>query len=106
MGLSSAGSAVSLIAMSPNTKGLFKRAVVQSGSATGAFTFSKDTLSWNREFAISVGCANDFQSFLDQNDQVVECMRNLDAQHIVEAYMKFENSSSPRFGLPVLSKLK
>lgn len=105
MGMSSGAVAVSLITMSPKTGGLFKQAVVQSGSATGSLTFSKDSISWNREFAISVGCASDFQSIPDEIDQIVECMRSLDSQRIVDAYVKFENNSPQLFGLAVLSKL-
>ncbi len=105
MGLSSGGIAVSLLAMSPKTKGLFKQAVMNSGSATSTATFKGDDLGRYRDFSISVGCTDRFQWSSGQYDQIVECMRNLDPLKLVNGYLQFENSLTLQAGgLPILSK--
>lgn len=75
----SAGSiAVGLFCISPMTKGLFKRAIMESGSPASGLLFDDNTTSVevSQELAGALGCSNTPVDFIAFPDKVVDCMRS------------------------------
>ncbi|KAH8394279.1 hypothetical protein KR215_001114 [Drosophila sulfurigaster] len=82
MGMSAGSMAVSLHLASPLSKGLFHRAIMMSGSATNHFSIHNEF--WSRLLARQVACPM-YNTF-----DMVECLRNVTWQRIVEVCSQWE----------------
>ncbi|XP_064379864.1 bile salt-activated lipase-like [Dromaius novaehollandiae] len=77
----SAGSvSVSLQILSPYNKGLFKRAISQSGVSLCSWAIQKDPLSWARKIAQNVGCP------ISNTTALANCLRVTDPEALTLAY--------------------
>ncbi|GFV92734.1 acetylcholinesterase-1 [Trichonephila clavipes] len=95
----SAGSiAISLLCVSPLTKGLFSRAILESGTAI----FLKDNqlqpnLKLSQRLAKAVGCATDDNTIEDDPETVVGCMREKNATELAYVLWSFNPTSARSF---------
>ncbi|NXE46274.1 CEL lipase, partial [Casuarius casuarius] len=77
----SAGSvSVSLQVLSPYNKGLFKRAISQSGVSLCSWAIQKDPLSWAQKIAQNVGCP------ISNTTALANCLRVTDPKALTLAY--------------------
>lgn len=84
-GESSGAGSVSLMTMSPLTKGLFQRAIIESGSALSSWSSLKPGYSisakvFARLIATRVGCMH-----LDDTIKLLHCLQNIDADALLNA---------------------
>ena len=88
-GGSTGASSVSLLALSPLTKGLFSRVIAQSGSALNFWTIQQTNKTQAEAFATALGC-NDLKT-------VTECLRKKTVQDILK-WQNAHMSSSTLMG--------
>ncbi|XP_033981816.1 bile salt-activated lipase-like [Trematomus bernacchii] len=69
-GNSAGGASVSLQTLSPHNKGLFKRAISQSGVAVSPWTINKDPRLYAVEVALKVNCPTD--------EHMASCLKEID----------------------------
>lgn len=87
-GESAGGFSVGLQAIAPINKGLFKRAILQSGAALSGYTMGIATRTLSKEAANIVGCE-------ERNmDRLLVCMKNASAEDL---YMAFNYLQSQIF---------
>ncbi|XP_010210758.1 PREDICTED: bile salt-activated lipase [Tinamus guttatus] len=79
-GESAGGASASLQMLSPYNKGLFKRAISQSGVGLCSWAIQKDPLPWAQKIAESVGCSTDNTAVL------ANCLRATDPKTLTMAY--------------------
>ncbi|XP_036607804.1 bile salt-activated lipase [Trichosurus vulpecula] len=79
-GESAGGASVSLQTLSPHSKGLFKRAISQSGVALSPWVIQKDPLFWAKSIASKVGCP------LDDTARMANCFKITDPRALTLAY--------------------
>ncbi|KAH9368407.1 hypothetical protein HPB48_012663 [Haemaphysalis longicornis] len=85
-GESAGGIAIGLHAASPHSRGLFKRAFMQSGTPLSSiFWIHHSTISATRNIAGALGCYNDTQFLRDQAREVVACLKKIDGKDIMDA---------------------
>lgn len=108
-GQSAGAISVSLHMISPLSKNLFRRAILQSGSAFHPiYTDSNDNLLKSSQAVAKIsGCANDSEPLKNEPEVVVECMRRLPANVFSDTDLLFIRKGGiliPRVGdefLPV-----
>ncbi|KAI9527545.1 hypothetical protein NQZ68_029646 [Dissostichus eleginoides] len=69
-GESAGGASVSLQTLSPHNKGLFKRAIAQSGVALSPWTINKNPRQYAVEVALAVNCSTD--------ERMASCLKEID----------------------------
>ncbi|GFU24529.1 acetylcholinesterase-1 [Nephila pilipes] len=95
----SAGSiAISLLCVSPLSKGLFSKAIMESGTAI----FLKDNqkqpnVNLSQRLAKAVGCATDSKTIKDDPESVVSCLRGKDATDLAYVLWSFNPTSARSF---------
>lgn len=95
MGHSSGGFTVSLLSVSPRTRGLFHQGVMMSGNAVDDGVLQND-LTLYRRVASAVGCANETkQPWRDWAEDrrrraVVDCMRKVDMDTLGKTYLNMK----------------
>ncbi|KAI9527546.1 hypothetical protein NQZ68_029647 [Dissostichus eleginoides] len=85
-GESAGGASVSLQTLSPHNKGLFKRAIAQSGVALSPWTINKNPRQYAEEVALKVNCPTD--------ERMASCLKEIDPALLTLAG-SFNLSSSP-----------
>ncbi|GBM49435.1 Acetylcholinesterase-1 [Araneus ventricosus] len=95
----SAGSiAISLLCTSPLTKGLFSKAILQSG--TGILLKSNQlepNLALSQRLAEAVGCATEDKTIENDSESVVDCLRSKNATHLARVLWSFNPTSARSF---------
>ncbi|PRD33743.1 UNVERIFIED_CONTAM: Acetylcholinesterase-1 [Trichonephila clavipes] len=104
----SAGSiAISLLCVSPLTKGLFSKAIMESGSAIFLMDNQlQPNLNLSQRLAKSVGCASDNKTIQDDPESVVSCVREKNATYLAYVLWSFNPTSArsffPQYGDEIL----
>jgi carboxylesterase type B len=80
-GESSGAVSVHMHMISPLSRGLFHRAISQSGTATRRYVLTDDLLGQARHLARRVGCAGDGDS-----REVVDCLKSVSAVRIAAVH--------------------
>ncbi|XP_033923187.1 bile salt-activated lipase [Melopsittacus undulatus] len=89
-GESAGGVSVSLQMLSPKNKGLFRRAISQSGVGLCSWAIQKNPLTWAKKLGQSVGCPT------DNTTALANCLRISNPKSLTLAYhMQLINLSSP-----------
>ncbi|XP_069626922.1 bile salt-activated lipase isoform X2 [Haliaeetus albicilla] len=89
-GESAGAVSVSLQMLSPKNKGLFKRAITQSGVGLCSWAIQNDPLSWAKKIAQHVGCP------IDNTTTLANCLRVSDPKAVTLAYhLQLTNLPSP-----------
>uniref|UniRef100_A0A671YUN9 Carboxylic ester hydrolase n=1 Tax=Sparus aurata TaxID=8175 RepID=A0A671YUN9_SPAAU len=84
-GESAGGASVSYQTLSPHNKGLFKRAISQSGVAFCPWAMSSKPRTISEQVAVKVGCPTD--------DRMVACLKSTDVKTLVMAAPSMEKGS-------------
>ncbi|GAA6216062.1 bile salt-activated lipase-like [Lates japonicus] len=84
-GESAGGASVSFQTLTPHNKGLFKRAISQSGVAFCPWAFSRNPRKVAEEVAVKVGCPTD--------DRMVACLKSADAGTLTMASPRIQQGS-------------
>ncbi|XP_018548600.2 LOW QUALITY PROTEIN: bile salt-activated lipase-like [Lates calcarifer] len=84
-GESAGGASVSFQTLTPHNKGLFKRAISQSGVAFCPWAFSRNPRKVAEEVAVKVGCPTD--------DRMVACLKSTDAGTLTMASPRIQQGS-------------
>ncbi|NXI19177.1 CEL lipase, partial [Irena cyanogastra] len=79
-GESAGAVSVSLQTLSPKNKGLFKRAISQSGVGVCSWAIQRDPLLWAKKLGEKVGCSTDNTTVL------ANCLRSSDPEKLTLAY--------------------
>ncbi|KAM4889736.1 bile salt-activated lipase-like isoform 1-T4 [Sylvia borin] len=79
-GESAGATSVSLQTLSPKNKGLFKRAISQSGVGVCSWAIQRDPLLWAKKLGAKVGCPTDNTTVL------ASCLRSSDPKALTLAY--------------------
>ncbi|NXA77103.1 CEL lipase, partial [Thryothorus ludovicianus] len=79
-GESAGAASVSLQTLSPKNKGLFKRAISQSGVGLCSWAIQRDPLVWAKKLGQKVGCSTDNTTIL------ANCLRSSDPKTLTLAY--------------------
>ncbi|NXN89005.1 CEL lipase, partial [Bombycilla garrulus] len=89
-GESAGAVSVSLQTLSPKNKGLFKRAISQSGVGLCSWAIQRDPLLWAKKLGKKLGCSTDNTTIL------ADCLRNSDPKSLTLAYhLKLFNLPMP-----------
>ncbi|NXK72514.1 CEL lipase, partial [Amazona guildingii] len=89
-GESAGAVSVSLQMLSPKNKGLFRRAISQSGVGLCSWAIQKNPLTWAKKLGQSVGCPT------DNTTALANCLRISNPKSLTLAYhMQLNNLSSP-----------
>uniref|UniRef100_A0A3B4XPL9 Carboxylic ester hydrolase n=1 Tax=Seriola lalandi dorsalis TaxID=1841481 RepID=A0A3B4XPL9_SERLL len=94
-GESAGGASVSFQTLSPHNKGLFKRAISQSGVAFCPWAFNRNPRKVIEEVAVNVGCPTD--------DRMVACLKSTDAETLTMAFPRIQQGSPDYPGVNQLS---
>ncbi|XP_049525754.1 acetylcholinesterase-1 [Dermacentor silvarum] len=85
-GQSAGGASAGFHAVSPHSKGLFKRLIMQSGTpALTILNVSHRRAARMSAVADAVGCFDHKRSLMEQVDDVLSCMKRVDARKILDA---------------------
>ncbi|XP_075573250.1 bile salt-activated lipase [Pelecanus crispus] len=79
-GESAGAASVSLQTLSPKSKGLFKRAISQSGVGLCSWAIQKDPLAWAKKLGQKVGCP------IDNTTALADCLRVSNPKTLTLAY--------------------
>ncbi|XP_064250092.1 bile salt-activated lipase-like [Passer domesticus] len=79
-GESAGAASVSLQTLSPKNKGLFKRAISQSGVGLCSWAIQRDPLVWAKKLGEKVGCSTDNTTVL------ANCLRHADPKELTLSY--------------------
>lgn len=74
-GHSAGGIATGMMCVSPVTRGLFKRIIMQSGAPTNLDGEEDRSFETSQKVAVAVGCADEENSLKRNARKVVECLR-------------------------------
>nr|UXX52857.1 carboxylesterase 1 [Pardosa astrigera] len=99
-GESSGSIAVGLLCVSPLTKGLFHRVIMQSSSP--AYLLAENNtanIAMSQQLAKAIGCADDCTTIQSDPETVVGCLRDEDAFVLARTFSSF-NPTSTRSFLP------
>ncbi|RWS06725.1 Neuroligin-4: X-linked-like protein, partial [Dinothrombium tinctorium] len=72
MGQGYGAACVNLLMLSPMAKGLFHRAIMQSGSALSPWAMASDSIKYSKQLAKSIGCPDVWE----RNSPIVDCLRS------------------------------
>lgn len=102
-GESSGAFIVSMFCTSPLTKGLFSKAILESGSIIAFQTNpAEQNVKDGQRLAKAVGCASDENNIQNDTQMVVNCLRGKDALYLAEVQYSFDPSSdvyfNPQYG--------
>ncbi|KAF8771439.1 Acetylcholinesterase-1 like protein [Argiope bruennichi] len=82
--------ATSLLCVSPLTKGLFSRAILESASATFLkYNQKQANLNFSQQIAKAVGCASHQQTITSDSKNIVNCLREKNATYLAEVQWTF-----------------
>lgn len=81
-GESAGGASVHYQMLSPKSKGLFSRAIRQSGSALNYWTMYRQSKEQARYFAKQLNCP------VDNSKDMVKCLKELDASTLVQPHIQ------------------
>lgn len=81
-GESSGSMSVGFHLLSPESKGLFSRAIMQSGSPLGNWALNKDPVRQSKKYAAKFNCS--YSSTL----AVIACLRKVDASDLGRAHLE------------------
>ncbi|CAN7939090.1 unnamed protein product [Ixodes hexagonus] len=105
IGASAGAISANLHLLSPLSRGLFQRAVLQSGSlfSAGYLTDPQDAVRTSNEFAAAVDCSNDIDDdLLSKPSSVLRCLRSKTPEEILQAHVEFSTgtviSMRPMYG--------
>ncbi|GFS65007.1 acetylcholinesterase-1 [Nephila pilipes] len=97
-GVSAGSIAVSIFCISPLTKDLFSKAILESGTT---IMFKDNTKQFNldlsQRLAKAVGCASDDKTIKDYPETVIECLRSQNAIHLASVLWSFNPTSTRSF---------
>lgn len=79
-GESAGAASVHAHVLSPMSKGLFSKAISQSGLATNPWALTNDPVSQSKKFAVNLGCPT------DTTKEMVACLKNLTASEVVKGH--------------------
>ncbi|KAF8771448.1 Acetylcholinesterase-1 like protein [Argiope bruennichi] len=97
-GESGGSSIVSILCVSPLTKGLFSRAILQSSSIINRKNNELDyNLNLTQRLAVAVNCATDNFTIYDHPTDVVQCLRNRNATYLTRTLSSFAPFSTASF---------
>ncbi|XP_033742066.1 liver carboxylesterase 2-like [Pecten maximus] len=85
-GESAGGFCATFLSVIPSTKGLFKRVIVQSGSAAGNMFISKDPFRVAERVGRHNGCITDTETAIDK-EALVNCLKGKSAQDLLNAQL-------------------
>nr|ANQ45784.1 AChE4 [Pardosa pseudoannulata] len=102
-GQSAGGIAIGMFCVSPLTRGMFRRVILQSGSPANLDGEDNNLdFRMSQRLAEAVGCAEDENSLADDPERVVECLRNVDVFELSRTFSALGGNTSrltyPRFG--------
>ncbi|PRD26720.1 UNVERIFIED_CONTAM: Acetylcholinesterase-1 [Trichonephila clavipes] len=94
---------VSMFLMSPLTKGLFNRAIIQSGSFLSNKEDPKEyNLDLSQKLAVAVECASENQTIRDNPKEVMKCLNDVDPNELSLSlsnfYPEVPKSFLPQYG--------
>lgn len=72
---------VNLLMLSPMAKGLFHRAIMQSGSALSSWALAPNAISYAHELARKLGCP------IQKSSELVDCMREKSVEDIMKVQL-------------------
>ncbi len=84
-GESAGGAAVHYLMLSPMAKGLFHKAVSQSGSALGLWAFQPNPKENAQKLAKYAGCSS-----IESSKEIVKCLRSLTTDELAMAQIKYK----------------
>ena len=89
--------------ISPITRNLFKRVILQSGSPLYPQVLEEQSLAIDRgqQLAIKVSCANDRINIYRNAEDVVNCLRKLEANFLAKAADEMMVGFHPPFGVTI-----
>ena len=90
-GESAGGSSVALLMLAPQAKGLFHRVIGQSGAMLSDWALDRNATATGYRIAELAGCP------LAPKDELVSCLRNIDAAVLTTAQREYEVSDSNYF---------
>lgn len=91
-GVSAGAISANLHLLSPLSRGLFRRAILQSGSLYSASFLSttEEAIRVSNEFARTLGCSRSIdEDLLSHPDAVVRCLRSISADEILRKHIAF-----------------
>uniref|UniRef100_A0A8C3K2K6 Carboxylic ester hydrolase n=1 Tax=Calidris pygmaea TaxID=425635 RepID=A0A8C3K2K6_9CHAR len=89
-GESAGAASVSLQTLTPKNKGLFKRAISQSGVGLCSWAIQKDPLTWAKKLGQKLGCP------IDDTTALANCLRSADPKALTLAYhLQLTNLPAP-----------
>ncbi|GFT38159.1 acetylcholinesterase-1 [Nephila pilipes] len=102
-GESSGSFIVSMFCVSPLTKGLFNRAIMESGSSILLqINPAEINVKDSQRLAKAVGCATDEKTIQNDTETVVNCLRGKDALYLAQVQNSFDPASDlnyiPQYG--------
>ena len=101
--LASHGNSVGFHLISPVTRDLFRRAIIMSGSPLTPQILEDASLSLDRsqQLAVRVSCANDRVNIYKHPEDVVNCLRKLEANFLAKAADDMMTGIHPPFSVAV-----
>lgn len=96
MGSSAGAISANFHLLSPLSRGLFQRAVLQSGSLFSAryLTNTQDAVRTSNEFAEAIGCTNDIdKDLVSKPSLVLQCLRSKTQDEILQAHVEFSTGT-------------
>jgi carboxylesterase type B len=93
IGESAGGVSVALLMLAPQARGLFHRAIAESGSALAPWAIDRDQVGNARKVADIAGCP------LDPYEQLLDCLRNIPSDELMRAYTAFQKNDWENGGM-------
>lgn len=97
-GVSAGGACASALALSPLTKGLFTKVILQSGTILSSWAMRSNPEKRLRVLAENTNCLPTFQvpvpgiSFSEYNREIINCLSKVSAQELHQAYAEMDLS--------------
>ncbi|GFQ70430.1 acetylcholinesterase-1, partial [Trichonephila clavata] len=97
-GVSAGSIAVSVLCVSPLSRGLFSKAIIESGTIIMIKDNKKSfNVDLSQRLAKAVGCASEDENIRDNPDTVVKCLRRQNATHLAYILWSFDPTSTRSF---------
>ncbi|XP_065576041.1 esterase FE4-like isoform X2 [Artemia franciscana] len=97
-GESAGGTCVGLLLVSQQARGLFKNAIAQSGSGLADWAYDKNPIPDTMILAQRVNCS------LGTFEEIIQCLRNVDADVLTNAYLEISPDGTTVVQKPVVQK--